>query len=66
MWCQTENQIIETISGSNKKKSHEKRMRCPKCKKRFFTFVRECKQTGEVHVYFPKHKIKKQSKSTSK
>jgi len=59
MWCQEEDVCIDWLGWAGRTKTYPKRMRCEKCGKRFLTFVRECHDPGCLHLYFPKHKVKK-------
>jgi hypothetical protein len=60
-WCENEDIHLDvwgsTLKGKRLKKPPTK-IRCPKCKKRFKPFVRECQDNGCWHLYLPKHKKK--------
>jgi hypothetical protein len=48
------------------KGGHPMRVRCPDCKRRLMTFLRECHDPGCFHAYLPKHKkpVKKKKKTS--
>lgn len=59
VWCQEKNVHIDFVGSRGKLwKPVPKRIVCPKCKKRYLTFVRECDDPGCLHLYLPKHKLK--------
>ncbi len=69
-WCQEEDICIDVVGFipgccpyavryekfKEIKKTGIQRIRCPKCKKRFMSFIRECHDPGCYHAFFPKHK----------
>lgn len=77
-WCQKENLPIHKVDPEFRDSIFTKdpiqgtakppqRVRCPKCKKRFMTFTRECDDLNCYHTYFPKHKMPvKKKKKTSR
>jgi hypothetical protein len=68
-WCENENVHLEWLGFApnpstphksiRKLKKTPTRVRCHKCKKRFKPFVKECDDEGCIHLYLPKHKLKK-------
>lgn len=57
-WCQTQDIVIDWLGMGKSVKKAPKRVVCPKCKKRFHPFTRECHDEGCFHLYLPKHKKK--------
>jgi hypothetical protein len=70
-WCQEEDVCVDFLGyipgccpGTFKHKikfkeikgNHPTRIRCPDCKRRLMSFIRECHDPGCYHAYMPKHK----------
>lgn len=71
MWCEEKNVHLDCLGFIKNDKikrtgepmpKYPKRVRCPKCKHRFETFVRYCDDEYCLHLYMPKHKVKVKKK----
>lgn len=61
LWCEEEDVCLGVLGYIDRVTAQKKvpaRVRCPKCKKRFKPYIRECHDTGCLHWYLPRHKVK--------
>ncbi len=57
-WCETEDICLGRLGYTWENRRAPTRIRCPKCKRRFKPFIRECGDLGCLHWYMSKHKTK--------